>query len=118
MKPGRRQWKMTMDNSRTQISEPSPINVEKRNSAKDQTVLEKSLDELESIQMEDEAKNFLVTIIYLVINSGDAQAMVRHLWKAVELHEQHYTKFSGNQPIKIVQWNCRSLRSYDRIRCL
>jgi hypothetical protein len=33
--PGRRQWKMTTDNSRTQISEPSPSNVEKRNSSKD-----------------------------------------------------------------------------------
>jgi hypothetical protein len=30
--PGRRQWKMTTDNSRTQISEPSPSTVEKRNS--------------------------------------------------------------------------------------
>jgi hypothetical protein len=36
-------------------------NVEKRNSSKDQTVLEKSLDELESMQMEDEVKNVLVT---------------------------------------------------------
>jgi hypothetical protein len=53
-------------------------------------VLEKSLDELECIQMEDEVKNVLVTIINLVINSGDAKAMVGHLWKAVELHEQHY----------------------------
>jgi cellobiose-specific phosphotransferase system component IIA len=39
--------------------------------------------------MEDEVKNILVTI---VINSGDAKAKVRHLWKAVELHEQHYKK--------------------------
>jgi hypothetical protein len=51
-------------------------------------VLEKSLDELESIQLEDEAENELVTIINLVTNSGDAKAMVRRLWKAVELHEQ------------------------------
>jgi hypothetical protein len=54
---GRRQWKMTMDNSKTQISEPSPNNVKKRNSSKDQIMLEKSLDELESIQMEEEVKN-------------------------------------------------------------
>jgi hypothetical protein len=42
--------------------------------------------------MEDELKNILVTIINLVINSGDAKAMIRHLWKVVELHEQHYNK--------------------------
>jgi hypothetical protein len=47
---------MTTDNSTTQISEPSPSNVKKRNSSKDQTVLGKSLDELESIQMEDKVK--------------------------------------------------------------
>jgi hypothetical protein len=41
--------------------------------------------------MEEEVKNVLVTI-NLMINSGDAKAMVRHLWKAVELHEQHYGK--------------------------
>jgi hypothetical protein len=35
---------MTADNSRTQISEPSQSNVEKRNSSKYQTVLEKPLD--------------------------------------------------------------------------
>jgi hypothetical protein len=90
---------MTMDNSRTQTSEPrrsqtaepSPNNVlvHKRNSSKYQTVLEKSLDELESIQKEDKVKNILVTIINLVINSGDANAMVRHLWKAIKLLEQH-----------------------------
>jgi hypothetical protein len=90
--PGRRQRKMTTDNSRTLISEPSPNNIEKRNSSKDQTVLEKSLDESESIQMEDEVKNVLVTIINLVINSGDTKAMVRYLWKAVELHDQLYNK--------------------------
>jgi hypothetical protein len=83
---------MTMDNSRTEISEPGPSNVEKRNSSKDQTVLEKSVDELESIQMEGEIKNVLVTIINLLIISGDAKAMVTHLWKPVELHEQHYNK--------------------------
>jgi hypothetical protein len=44
-------------------------------------VLEKYLDEFESVQMEDEVKNVLVTIINFVINSGDAKAMVRHLWK-------------------------------------
>jgi hypothetical protein len=42
--------------------------------------------------MEDEVKNVLVTIINLVINSRDAKAMVSHLWKAVELHKQHYNK--------------------------
>jgi hypothetical protein len=41
--PGRRQWKMTMDISKTEISEPSAKNVEERTSSKDQTVLEKSL---------------------------------------------------------------------------
>jgi hypothetical protein len=54
-------------------------------------VSEKSLDVLESIQLEDEAMNVLVTIINLVIN-GDAKAMIRHLWKAVEFQEQHYNK--------------------------
>jgi hypothetical protein len=52
-----------------------------------QTVLE-----LESIKMEDEIKNVLVTKINSVMNSGNAKAMVRYLWKAVELHEQHYNK--------------------------
>jgi hypothetical protein len=47
--PGREQWKMITGNSRTQISEPSSNKTEKINSSKDQTVLEKSLDELESI---------------------------------------------------------------------
>jgi hypothetical protein len=42
--------------------------------------------------MEDEFKNVLVTIINLLINSGDAKAKVRHLWKAVELHVQLYNK--------------------------
>jgi hypothetical protein len=84
---------MTTDNSRTQISEPSPSNVEKRKNSKYQTVLGKSLDELEFIKMEDGIGKVLVTIINLVINSGDAKTMVRHLWKAVELHEQHYNKF-------------------------
>jgi hypothetical protein len=83
---------MTIDNSKTEISETRAKNVEKRNSSKDQTGLEKSLGELESIQVEDEVKSVLVTIINLVINSGDAKATVRHLWKAVELHEQHYNK--------------------------
>jgi hypothetical protein len=54
---------MTMDNSRTEISEPSPSNVKKMNSSKDQIVLEKSVHKLESIQMEDEVKNVLVMII-------------------------------------------------------
>jgi hypothetical protein len=38
--------------------------------------------------MEDEVKNVLVTII----NSGDAKSMARHLFKAIEFHEQHYNK--------------------------
>jgi hypothetical protein len=90
--PRRREWQMTTDNSRTQISEPSPSNVEKRNNSKDQTVLEKSVEELKSIQMEGEVKNVLVTIIKLVINPGYAKAVMRHLWKAVQLYEQHYNK--------------------------
>jgi hypothetical protein len=83
---------MITDNSRTQISEPSSNKTEKRNSSKDQTILEKSLEELASIEMEDEVKNVLVTLFNLVISSGEAKAMVGHLWKAVELHEQHYNK--------------------------
>jgi hypothetical protein len=83
---------MAIDNSINEISEQCPSNVEKMNSSKDQTVLEKSLDELESIQVEDEVKNVLVTIINIVINSGDVKAMVRHPWKAVELRKQHYNK--------------------------
>jgi hypothetical protein len=55
-------------------------------------VLEKSLEELHPILMEEEVRNALVTIFNLVIYSGDAKAMVRFLWKAVELHEQHYNK--------------------------
>jgi hypothetical protein len=85
--PGRGKWKMIMDNRRTQISEPSSNKTEKGSSSKEQTVIEKSLDELESIQTEEEIKNILVTIINLVINSGDAKAMVTHLWKPFELHE-------------------------------
>jgi hypothetical protein len=61
---------MTSDNSRTQISDRSPNSVEKGNSSKEQTVLEKSLNELEYIQLEDEVRKVLVTIINLVINSG------------------------------------------------
>jgi U3 small nucleolar RNA-associated protein 14 len=76
---GRGQWKMITDNSRIQISEQSPCNIEKRNISKDQIMLEKSLDELKSIQMEEEVKNVPVTLISLVVNSGDAKAMVRHL---------------------------------------
>jgi hypothetical protein len=48
---------MTTNNSRAQISEPSPNNVEKRKISKDQTVLGKYLDDLESIQTDDEVKN-------------------------------------------------------------
>jgi two-component SAPR family response regulator len=42
--------------------------------------------------MDYEVMNVVATIINLVTNFGDAKAMVRHLWKAVELHEQHYNK--------------------------
>jgi hypothetical protein len=61
--PGRGQWKIITDNNRTPISKPSSNKTEIRNSSKDQTVLAKFLEELESIQMEDGVKNVLVTII-------------------------------------------------------
>jgi hypothetical protein len=103
--PWGRQWKMPTDNSRIQISEPCPTNIEKGNSSKDEIVLEKSLDELESVQMEDEVKNILVTIINLVIISGDAKAMARHCGKPSSFKSNMTTKCNGNQPIKIVRWN-------------
>jgi DNA transposition AAA+ family ATPase len=59
-------------------------------------VLQKSLDELEYIQMEDGVKNVLVTIIKLVTNSGNAEAMVRRLWKPVKFHVQHDNKIELN----------------------
>jgi hypothetical protein len=65
-------------------------------------VLGKSFDELESVQMEDEDKNIMVTIINLVINSGDANAMVRHLWKVVERQERYYNIIQ-RETIKFVQ---------------
>jgi hypothetical protein len=77
MEPREKSMEETTVNSRTKISEPNPSNEENRNSSKDETVLEKTSDELESIQMEDEVKNVLMTIINLLINSGDAKAMVR-----------------------------------------
>jgi hypothetical protein len=40
--------------------------------------------------MENELKNALVAIMSLMINSGNAKAMIRHVWKAVGLHEQQY----------------------------
>jgi hypothetical protein len=73
-------------------------------------VLEKYLDELKSIQVEDEVKNVLVTLIKLVINFRDAKSMVRHLWKTIYFHEQHYNKIERNQLIKFVQWDCRRIR--------
>jgi hypothetical protein len=91
---------MTTDKSRTQISKPGPGTAEKRNNSKDQTMLKKSLDMLQSIQMEDEVMKVLVTIINLVMNSGEAKAMIRHLWKAVELHEQHYNKIQRDSTNK------------------
>jgi hypothetical protein len=42
--------------------------------------------------MDDEIKKVLVTIINLVINLGDAKAMVRHLCKSIEHQEQHYNR--------------------------
>jgi hypothetical protein len=101
---------MITDNSRTQISEPSSIETEKRNSSKDQSVLAKSLDELEPIQMEDEVKNELMTIINLVINSGELKPWLDTCGKPQSFTKNITTKFNGNQSIKIVQWNCRSLR--------
>jgi hypothetical protein len=63
--------------------------------------------------MEDEVKNVLATII---TSSGDAKAMVRHCGKPSRFASNITTNFNRNHPIEIVQWNCRSLRSYDRIR--
>jgi hypothetical protein len=80
---------MIADNSRSQISEQSSKKTEKWNSSKDQAVLKKTLDEFKIFQIEDEDKNVLVMIINLLINSGNAKAVVRHPWKDVELHEQH-----------------------------
>jgi hypothetical protein len=71
----------------------------KRNNSKDETELEKPSDEVESIQMENEVKNLLATIINLLINSGDAKAMLRHLWKAIELHKQNYNKIQRESTI-------------------
>jgi hypothetical protein len=42
--------------------------------------------------MEDEVKSVLVTIISLVLNSWEAKARGRHLWKAVKFLEQHLNK--------------------------
>jgi hypothetical protein len=54
-------------------------------------------------------KNVLVRIINLVLNSSDAKAT------GVKPSTNVTTKLNGNQPIQIVQWDCRSLRSCDRI---
>jgi hypothetical protein len=80
---------MNTDNSRTQIYEPRPNNAKKRNKSEDQTVLEKSSDEMNCIQIDDEVENEFVAIINLAISSEDAKSMVRRPWKAVEFHEQH-----------------------------
>jgi hypothetical protein len=90
--PDKRKRKKTTDKDRTQISEPSLNNVEKSNSSKDQPVLGKSLDELESFQMENEVKNILLKLINLVIYYGEAKPIVRRLWKALQLYERHYKK--------------------------
>jgi hypothetical protein len=58
---------------------------------------------MESIQMADEVKSVLVTIINLLAgNSGDAKAMARQspVWKAIELHEQHYNKIQRESTIR------------------
>jgi hypothetical protein len=102
---------MTTYNSRTQISDPSPNNEEKKQFKKDHTVLEKSFDEFGSIQMEDEVKDVLVMIINLVIKSGDAKTIYDTSGKPPSFMSNVTTKLNGNQPIKIVKWNCRSLRS-------
>jgi hypothetical protein len=80
---------MTTYNRRTQISKQSPSNVENRKRSKDQKVLETSLNEVGVHSDGGQVKDVLVTIINLVVNSGDAKAMVRHLREAVELREQH-----------------------------
>jgi hypothetical protein len=55
----------------TEISEPSPNNVEKVNTSKDHAVSEKFLGHLESIQIKTDDKNEPVTILNnLVMNSG------------------------------------------------
>jgi hypothetical protein len=61
--------------------------------------------------MEDEVKNELVTIIKLVINSGKAETMVRHQWKAYRFMNSITAKFTEIQRIMFVQWNCRRLRN-------
>jgi hypothetical protein len=58
--------------------------------------------------MKDEVQEHTGDDNQLRINFSEAKALVRHLWKAVKLHEQHHNKIL---PIKIVQWNCRSLRN-------
>jgi hypothetical protein len=89
--PGRMHRKTTMDESRTQICEPNPNN-ERKERVQRPDIVREILNLLGSIEMEDEVKNELVTIIKLVTNSGKAKAMVRHQWKAIEIHEQHYSK--------------------------
>jgi hypothetical protein len=41
---------------------------------------------------QDNARPHTILAINLMINSRDAKAMIRHLWKAVEFHEQHHNK--------------------------
>jgi sulfur relay (sulfurtransferase) DsrC/TusE family protein len=63
------------------------------------------------IETEDEVKKILVTIVNLLINSGEVQAMIKHPWKVIEIHNQHYKKFNTNSPNKFLQWKFRGPRS-------
>jgi hypothetical protein len=62
------------------------------NSSKDQTVLEKSVHELGVHSDGGWNQERTVDNNQLSDELRDAKAMVRHLWKAVKLHEQHYNK--------------------------
>jgi hypothetical protein len=90
---GRRQWRLTTDDRRTQISEPSPNSVENRKSSEDQTMSDKSLDG-------GQVKSTLVTIINLVINSREWSDTCG---KPSTFTSNIATKFNGNQPIHIVE---------------
>jgi hypothetical protein len=60
--------------------------------------------------MEDEVKNVLVTII----NPGTLKPLLETCGKTKSLKNNKFflqKKLNGNQQIKIVQWNSRSLRS-------
>jgi hypothetical protein len=63
--PAWRQWNMNTDNSKTRVFEPSPSKVEKRNSSKDQRVLEIPDGVRSEERIGDDNQ--------LVINSGEAK---------------------------------------------